>query len=124
MSDAIDVHCHVVPEKFPAYADLVFMPGERSQYSNVGYMVLGAVIEAVSGQSYEEYALRNILQPLKMDRTHFVVTQEMAEQEAAGSQHLINLFTPDPDRLWSAVLRRQGGTLAMLATFPADPSMN
>ena len=35
-----------------------------------------------------------------------------------------DLFTQDPDNLWSAVLRRQGGTLAMLATFPADPSMN
>lgn len=44
----------LLQEKFPAYADLVFMPGERSQYSNVGYMVLGAVIEAVSGQRWNQ----------------------------------------------------------------------
>ena len=35
-----------------------------------------------------------------------------------------DVFTRDPVGLWSAVLRRQGGTVAMLATFPIDPSMN
>ena len=30
----------------------------------------------------------------------------------------------DPLRLWQAVLRRQGGDLALLATFPPDPSLN
>jgi putative transcriptional regulator len=33
-------------------------------------------------------------------------------------------FTPDPGRLWSRVLRRQGGDLALLATMPIDPSLN
>lgn len=33
-------------------------------------------------------------------------------------------FTPTPERLWSFVLRRQGGTYAMVANFPADPSLN
>jgi putative transcriptional regulator len=35
-----------------------------------------------------------------------------------------DLFSVVPDQLWSAVLRRQGGKLAMLATFPDDPSLN
>lgn len=30
----------------------------------------------------------------------------------------------DPDHLWSAVLRRQGGHLALIATMPPDPSLN
>jgi D-alanyl-D-alanine carboxypeptidase len=80
--------------KFPAYSQLIFTPGERTQYTNIGYMVLGAVIEAVSGQSYEAYVAENIFLPLKMDCTGFVVTSQMAEQEAAGTQHIINLFTP------------------------------
>jgi putative transcriptional regulator len=33
-------------------------------------------------------------------------------------------FTGDPDDLWAAVLRRQGGDLALLAGYPPDPSLN
>ena len=33
-------------------------------------------------------------------------------------------FGADPGRLWSAVLRRQGGEMAYVATFPDDPSRN
>ena len=35
-----------------------------------------------------------------------------------------DVFTEDPDRLWSGVLRRKGGEFAMLATMPFDPSQN
>jgi putative transcriptional regulator len=35
-----------------------------------------------------------------------------------------DLFGPDPDGLWSAVLRRQGGRLALVARMPEDPSLN
>jgi len=35
-----------------------------------------------------------------------------------------DVFTQYPTELWSRVLRRQGGSVAMLATFPLDPSMN
>jgi putative transcriptional regulator len=33
-------------------------------------------------------------------------------------------FCADPERLWPAVLRRQGGELAYVATYPDDPSLN
>jgi putative transcriptional regulator len=33
-------------------------------------------------------------------------------------------FIADPQRLWQAVLRRQGGELALVATFPDDPRLN
>jgi len=35
-----------------------------------------------------------------------------------------DVFTSDPDRLWSTVLRRKGGAFAVLATMPPDPSFN
>ena len=35
-----------------------------------------------------------------------------------------DLFADDPDGLWSAVLRRQGGPYALLAQMPPDPSLN
>lgn len=33
-------------------------------------------------------------------------------------------FSDNPDRLWRSVLRRQGGDLAFVSTYPDDPSMN
>jgi putative transcriptional regulator len=33
-------------------------------------------------------------------------------------------FAAEPKRLWQAVLRRAGGTLALVATYPDDPSLN
>ncbi len=35
-----------------------------------------------------------------------------------------DVFAADPDAMWRAVLRRQGGKVAMLAHFPAHPSLN
>ncbi len=35
-----------------------------------------------------------------------------------------DVLDPDPDRLWARVLRRQEGDLALLALYPADPSLN
>lgn len=35
-----------------------------------------------------------------------------------------DVFAAEPERLWPAVLRRQGGDLAFLATYPDDPSLN
>jgi putative transcriptional regulator len=35
-----------------------------------------------------------------------------------------DVFAPDPGAMWRAVLQRQGGKVAMLANFPAHPSLN
>jgi putative transcriptional regulator len=35
-----------------------------------------------------------------------------------------DVFAPDPETMWRAVLRRQAGSLSMLANFPPHPSMN
>jgi CubicO group peptidase (beta-lactamase class C family) len=84
----------LVIEKFPDYNELKFQPGGKSQYSNFGYMPLGALIETVSGQTYENYVLDNILRPLGMHSTNFVYTEIMTENEAIGSQHLVDMYTP------------------------------
>ena len=36
----------------------------------------------------------------------------------------MDLFATDPARLWPSVLRREGGELAIVATFPDDPTLN
>ena len=38
-------------------------PGEAFRYSNVGYLVLGAIIEVTSGEDYERFCARSVLQP-------------------------------------------------------------
>ena len=35
-----------------------------------------------------------------------------------------DVFTADPDELWSDVLRRKGGPFGVLALMPPDPSLN
>jgi D-alanyl-D-alanine carboxypeptidase len=78
----------------PDYSRLRFEPGERAEYSNLGYMVLGAIIESAAGISYEDYIRLNILQPLGMNHTDFVYTRSMEPDEAAGSHPLWNIMTP------------------------------
>ncbi len=56
------------------------------------------------------------------------VGQLEAELEE-GSWYVVDpiqsdLLHPEPGRLWRAILRRQPGELAYLATFPDDPTMN
>lgn len=55
-------------------AKLKFTPGKKMSYktySNVGYNLLGIVIERVSGQSFDNYIYENILRPLKMYRSTY-----------------------------------------------------
>ena len=49
--------------------DLRFEPGSRWAYSNTGMLVLGKVIEVVSGQSYFDYVRENIYRPAGMTNT-------------------------------------------------------
>ncbi len=48
-----------------------FAPGERWSYSNSGYVLLGAIIEKVSGQSYADFVHKNIFEPLGMKQTYY-----------------------------------------------------
>ena len=46
-----------------------FEPGSQWAYSNYGFMLLGAVIEAVTGQSYYDYVHEHIYEPAGMTAT-------------------------------------------------------
>ena len=50
---------------------LLFAPGGKFQYSNAGYMVLGAIIEKVSGQDYYSYVREHVYRPAGMNDTGF-----------------------------------------------------
>lgn len=44
-------------------------PGEIWDYSNLGFVILGSIVEAVSGETYENYVEKNIFTPLEMKNT-------------------------------------------------------
>ena len=50
---------------------LDFEPGTQWSYSNTGYVILGRVVEKVSGQRLGEFMTRRLLQPLGMDHSFF-----------------------------------------------------
>lgn len=63
---------------------LDFQPGERHRYSNSGYLVLGHVIERVSGQSYAAFVEQNIFQPLGMKDSDYDSHSAVIPRRATG----------------------------------------
>lgn len=106
----------VLKKYLPKFNTLKFEPNTKAMYSNLNYMVLGAVIESISGQTYESYITENILQPLGMSHTSFVYSPAMAEHEAAGTLPLVHFFTPLLPTLLDAhaLIRERDGKLLWL----------
>jgi CubicO group peptidase (beta-lactamase class C family) len=52
--------------------EIVEKPGKKMLYFNSGYIMLGYIIEKVSGMKYEDYINTNILKPLEMKRSTFI----------------------------------------------------
>lgn len=69
--DATWATLRTVQDFLPLFIDdpLAFEPGEQWQYSNAGYIVLGAIIEQVSQQSYFDYVREHIYRPANMLNT-------------------------------------------------------
>jgi CubicO group peptidase (beta-lactamase class C family) len=50
-------------------SELLFAPGQASEYSDAGYILLAAIVEQVSGQTFQEYVRAELLIPAQMKRT-------------------------------------------------------
>ena len=61
-------------------------PGARLNYSNIGYEILGRIIETVSGKSYQDYLAENIWRPLKMAHSGVDTGRQIIPGRAAGYQ--------------------------------------
>jgi CubicO group peptidase (beta-lactamase class C family) len=88
-------------------------PGERARYSNVGYAVLGLVLERVAGCSYAEALRRHVLDPCAMTGSEAVTTAEAQARAATGHARLAGgAMVPAP---WVPTTGGSGSTLCTAA---------
>jgi uncharacterized protein YbbC (DUF1343 family)/CubicO group peptidase (beta-lactamase class C family) len=90
-------------------------PGAAFVYSDINFVVLGALVERLSGESLDEYAAKHIFGPLSMKETRFVPPhsweQRIAPTEDDENHHLLRGVVHDP------TARRMGGVAGHAGVF-------
>ncbi|MGI8897032.1 MAG: serine hydrolase [Pyrinomonadaceae bacterium] len=66
--------------------NLEFEPGSKFSYNNSGYFLLGAIVEKVTGQTYEKALKERILDPLGMKNTGYDHHANIIEKRSSGYQ--------------------------------------
>jgi CubicO group peptidase (beta-lactamase class C family) len=64
-----------------------FAPGERYQYNNSAYFMLGYIIEKASGQTYQQFLEEHIFKPLQMNNSYYGSHKQIIRNRAAGYQN-------------------------------------
>ena len=80
--------------------DLAFEPGERWQYSNYGFILLGIVIERVTGQSYYDYVQENVYDPSDMTLTGSEPVDQQIENLSVGYMKPRGSDSWEPNTAW------------------------
>ena len=81
---------------------LMFQPGTKFSYSNAGYIVLGMMIEKLSGQNYYDYVKEHIFLPLEMYSTDYYSTDSSVENMAEG------YVNRDKNNIWQTNVYMKG----------------
>ena len=63
-----------------------FKPGEKFEYNNSGYVLLGYIIELVSGETYEDYIKKHIFQKAGMNQSYYATDRQLIYKRAYGYQ--------------------------------------
>jgi D-alanyl-D-alanine carboxypeptidase len=80
--------------------DLQFEPGSKWEYSNYGFLLLGVVIEKVSGQSYYDYVQEHVFKPAGMESTGSLPENEAVPERSVGyMQPKPGAWEPNTDTL-------------------------
>ena len=74
---------------------LDFEPGSKYEYNNSGYILLGSIIEKLSGQSYEDFIVDHIFKPLGMNDSGYDSNLSIIPQRVSG-------YTKESDGIWNA----------------------
>jgi uncharacterized protein YbbC (DUF1343 family)/CubicO group peptidase (beta-lactamase class C family) len=94
-------------------------PGSKFTYSDINFIVLGALVERISGETLDAYATKHILVPLKMMHTRFVPPtalragwiQKIAPTQYDENEHMLRGVVHDP------TARRMGGVAGHAGLF-------
>src|SRR5262249_40470436 len=78
-------------------APLEFAPGERFDYSNSNYFLLGMVIEKTSGMSYQQALSRQILEPAGMTQSGVLNADSIVPHSARGYRRTASDGIADAD---------------------------
>lgn len=104
---------HLIKLRAMAFAsELEFEPGAKFSYSNTGYLLLGYLVEQLSGQSFGDFVRQQFLEPLGL----------RASGQAHFSKPLAKLalsYRLKPDRQYAEVLRGFKPDSGMLVPAPA-----
>ncbi len=87
-------------------------PGDRWFYLNEGYVLLGGIIEVVSGLSYQQYVTENILKPLGMNRSYFTREQVEADHDAARPYLVDGKGQRHPESYMYGAITADGGLIS------------
>jgi CubicO group peptidase (beta-lactamase class C family) len=78
---------------------LEFEPGTQDRYSNYGFVLLGALIEKVTGQSYYDYVREKIFEPAGMRSTGSLPENEDVPRRSMGYMKKDGKWVPNTDTL-------------------------
>lgn len=91
------------------------VPGSRFSYSDINFIVLGALIERASGESLDDYAARHIFAPLKMTHTRYLPPaawrMKIAPTQYDENEYMLRGVVHDP------TARRMGGVAGHAGLF-------
>lgn len=76
--------------------DLEFKPGSKFNYNNSGYFILGAIIEEITGKTYEEVLKEKILDPVGIKSTGYDHHNTIIENRAIGYQKTLDGYENSP----------------------------
>lgn len=107
---------------------LHFTPGTGKAYSNLGYTILGLIIEKVSGMSYEEYCKKAVLEPIgiyDMSLAHNLLSQKAPYEvtyyepsDVVFKPSIYGTGEPMPPSYGGNDIEALGGAGAWIATAP------
>jgi len=69
-----------------------FAPGERFEYNNSGYVLLGYLIELISGERYADFVQHHIFDQLGMSHSYYASDRQIIKNRAYGYQKKENAY--------------------------------